>query len=251
MEWILDFYDKQNLWSGIHKEEVSEGHREKAQLIEEFAGSGTKRILELGAGGGQNAAAMADLGHTVVAIELVPRNAEQARKLAESDAERKITVLNDDFYTVALNGQFDVVCYWDGFGIGTDADQRRLLQNMREWLTPNGCMLMDIATPWYAASVDGRSWEVGDAERKYSFDADGCRWEDTWWPKGKPEEAVMQTTRCYSPADLRMLLDGTGLHLHCIKPGGTVDWDEKKWLSSVPLKRAMNYVVELRLDQSN
>lgn len=117
MEWILEFYDKQNLWSGIHKEEVSDGHREKAQLIEEFAGSGTKRILELGAGGGQNAAAMADLGHTVVAIELVPRNAEQARKLAESDAERKITVLNDDFYTVALNGQFDVVCYWDGFGI--------------------------------------------------------------------------------------------------------------------------------------
>lgn len=250
MEWVLDFYDKQNLWSGIHKEEVSKGHREKAQLIEEFVGAGTKQILELGAGGGQNAAAMADLGHTVVAIELVLRNAEQAQKLAESDAKRKITVLNDDFYAVALDDQFDVVCYWDGFGIGADADQRRLLQRMTEWLTPTSSVLMDIGTPWYAASVDGRGWEVGNAERKYSFDADGCRWEDTWWPKGKPEEAVTQTTRCYSPADLRMLLEGTGLYLHCIKSGGTVDWEEKKWLPSVPLKQAMSYVAELRLDHS-
>jgi hypothetical protein len=37
---------------------------------------------------------------------------------------------------VELSEQFDVVCYWDGFGVGTDQDQRHLLQSMRLSLNP-------------------------------------------------------------------------------------------------------------------
>lgn len=249
MEWALEFYDKQNAWSGMYEEEISQTNREKAALISEFAGPGPKRVLELGAGGGHGAAAAADLGHTVVAVELVPRLTARAQELAAS-RDSQMTVINEDFYTVELDGHFDVVCYWDGFGIGSDEDQRRLLQRIAAWLTPTGSALIDIGTPWYAASVDGRGWEVGEAERQYSFDADGCRWEDTWWPKGKPEEAVKQSTRCYSPADLRLLLASTGLVLKHVKPGGTVDWVEKKWLPSVPLKQAMVYVAQFGLVQS-
>ncbi|MCB0184195.1 MAG: class I SAM-dependent methyltransferase [Caldilineaceae bacterium] len=247
MQWALEFYEKQNLWSGVYEEEVAASHREKVLLIEELAGPGTKRILELGAGGGQNAAACADVGHTIVAVELVPRLAEHAQMLATAQPQRKMTVINANFFDISLEGRFDLICYWDGFGIGTDADQRRLLLRMATWLEPNGSVLMDIGTPWYAASVDGRGWAVGEGERRYSFDADGCRWEDTWWPKGHPERSVMQTTRCYSPADLRMLLEGTGLQLQRVKPGGTVDWEARKWLPSVPLKQAMSYVAQLGL----
>ncbi len=99
--------------------------REKAALIEEFTGDGTKRVLELGAGGGQGAAAAADLGHSVVAVELVPSLAAQAQRLAATRETGRMTVINEDFCTVSLDGHFDVVCYWDGFGIGTDDDQRR------------------------------------------------------------------------------------------------------------------------------
>ena len=185
MEWVREFYDKQNAWSGVYEEEISETNRQNAALIEELAGRGSKRVLELGAGGGQGAAATADLGHKVVAVELVP-------SLADQRPSGQMTVINEDFYAVALDGSFDVVTYWDGFGVGSNEDQRRLFQRIAGWLKPTGIALLDIGTPWYAASVDGGGWTVGEAERKYSFDAEGCRWEDTWWPIGHPEQAVKQ-----------------------------------------------------------
>ncbi len=245
MDWVREFYEKQNEWGDFLEDKVTDAHREKASLIEGFVGAGAKRVLELGAGAGHVAAAAAELGHTVVAVELVPTLAARAQEFASSQASQSMTVRNEDFYTVSLNGQFDVVCYWDGFGIGSDEEQRRLFRRIADWLTPTGSALLDVGTPWYAASVDGRGWAVGEAERQYSFDADGCRWEDTWWPKGKPEESVKQSSRCYSPADLRLLLEGTGLQLKRVKPGGTMDWEAGKWLPSVPLKRSMFYVAQL------
>ncbi len=246
MNWALEFYTKQNAWSGVYEEPINNDHRLKAGWIEELTGLGSKRILELGAGGGQVAAAMAALGHDVTVVEQLPLLCKHAQKLASKVEHGKLTALQADFYTVELQGQFDIVCYYDGFGIGTDDDQRRLLKRIADWLAPSGCALIEIGTPWYPASVDGRGWQVGQAERRYNFDADGCRWLDTWWQIDKPEEAVQQSLRCYSPADLRLLLESTGLQLAQVKPGGTMDWAHGKWLPVVPMERAMNYLAKLQ-----
>ncbi len=247
MNWVSDFYDKQNAWYGGFEDDATGEFRQRAALIAEFSGPGPKRILELGAGGGQAAAAAADLGHDVVAIELVPSLTQHIQQLAQGRQHGKLTVIEGDFYTVNLDGHFDVVCYWDGFGIGTDDDQRRLLQRVADWLTPAGCALIDIYTPWYAASTIGRGGAVGGAERQYDFDGDGCRWLDKWWPKGKPEAAVQQSLRCYAPADLRLLLESTDLTLQHIEPGGGMDWAAGQWLPVAPLERAMKYVAQLKL----
>lgn len=69
MDWALEFYTKQNQWSGVYEEPINDDHRLKAGWIAELTGPDKKRILELGAGGGQVAAAMADLGHDVIAVE--------------------------------------------------------------------------------------------------------------------------------------------------------------------------------------
>ncbi len=247
MDWALEFYTKQNQWSGVYEEPINEGHRLKAGWIAELTGTGHKRILELGAGGGQVAAAMADLGHAVIAVEQAPTLCAHAQQLAAIQRAGQLSVIQADFYTVTLAEPFDVVCYYDGFGIGSDADQRRLLQRIANWLMPTGSALIEIGTPWYAASVDGRGWRVGQAERRYNFDADGCRWLDTWWPIDQPEQQVQQSLRCYSPADLRLLVESTGLQVQNIKPGGTVDWAQGKWLPIVPLAKAMNYVAQFNL----
>lgn len=247
MDWALEFYTKQNQWSGVYEEAINEGHRLKASWIAEFTGPGKKRILELGAGGGQVAAAMADLGHDVIAVEQAPTLCAHAQTLADVPRAGKLTIVQASFYEVTLHGLFDVVCYYDGFGIGTDVDQRRLLKRVATWLSPTGSALFEIGTPWYAASVDGRGWRVGQAERRYNFDADGCRWLDTWWPIDHPEQQVRQSTRCYSPADLRLLLESTGLQLQHVRPGGTMDWEQRKWLPVVPLGKALSYVAQLRL----
>lgn len=249
MDWTLEFYTKQNQWSDVYEEPIHDGHRLKAGWIEELVGPGQKRILELGAGGGQVAAAMAELGHEVVAVEQAPTLAAHIQKLATTLPVGQLTVVQGDFYSVAVTGPFDVVCYYDGFGVGSDADQRRLLKRVAAWLKSSGSALFEIGTPWYAASVDGRGWTVGKAERRYNFDADGCRWLDTWWPIDQPEQAVQQSTRCYSPADLRLLLESTGLQLQHVKPGGTMDWAQRKWLPVAPLGKALSYLAQLAVTQ--
>jgi hypothetical protein len=38
------------------------------------------------------------------------------------------------------------------------------------------------------------------------------------WRQGHEDDAVIQSLRCYSPADLRLLLEGTGLSLLEVEP---------------------------------
>jgi SAM-dependent methyltransferase len=198
-------------------------------------------VLELGAGGGQSALAVAKLGHEVTAIELVPRSVAHARTLTSQAAPGLLRVLEGSFYTLPLAETFDVVCYWDGFGVGTDAQQRQLLQRIARWLAPAGTVLVDIYTPWYWARVSGRQMNTPTFVRQYGFDADGCRMLDHWWQAERPDERVTQSLRCYSPQDLRLLLEGTGLVLERVEPGGAVDYEAGTYASSVPLEQAMQY----------
>ncbi len=51
--------------------------------------------------------------------------------------------------------------------------------------------------------------------------------------------------RCYSPAGLRLLLEGTGLHLTDLWPGGSYDVQAEHWTPEVPLGKAMSYTAIL------
>jgi len=243
MTWAEEFYRSQFTWQGIYAGEPGDEHRAKVGALARLAGPGPLRILELGPGGGQNAAAAADLGHNVTAVELVPELAAHAAGLAA--ARPGMRVINGDFYTVELDGPFDAVVYWDGFGVGEDADQRRLLRRIAGWLAPGGCALIDINTPWYWAAADGVEMRWERTARRYGFDHDGCRMLDTWWLENDEARAVRQSLRCYSPADLRLLLDGTGLALDAVEPGGAVDYASFTWHSRVELARAMQYTARL------
>jgi SAM-dependent methyltransferase len=141
---------------------------------------------------------------------------------------------------------FDVISYFDGFGVGDDADQRRLLRRIAEWLKPNGCALIEVYTPWYWAPLDGKTMEWPNAMRRCVFDAAACRVLDTWWPTGNPEMAVTQTLRCYSPADLRLLLEPTGLELTDVESGGSYDLETEVYTPTVPLHQALQYLAVLR-----
>ena len=188
-------------------------------------------MLELGAGGGQSAAVACATGYAVTAIELNPGAADNARGLHPD-----LAVHQGDFLAADLGGaRFDIVCYWDGFGVGEDADQKQLLRRIAgEWLAPDGVALVDIYTPWHALRTAGKGWAIdGRTRRTYGFDAAGCRWLDTWEREGEGE-AVTQSLRCYSPADLRLLLAGTGLRLAGIHP-----------LDEAPLVEAMSYTARL------
>ena len=190
------------------------------------------------------AGAMALLGHTVVAVDLVEVAAASARRVAAQVANGEMSVVQGDFYEIDLDGKFDVVCYFDGFGIGSDADQRRLLRRIAGWLIPEGCALIDVYTPWFFANASGEINQEGEVMYRSDFDLEGCRLEESIWPVGKDESmAVTQSLRCYSPADFRLLLEGTGLTVRTMEPYGSGFKLEKR----VPLKEAAIYLAKLSL----
>lgn len=253
--WIRDFYAKQDEWAGASRDPVTEMHRRNADAVLRLAGGKLGKVFELGAGGGQNAAALADLGYSVTAVELVPSVAKNALEWAARPRKGQLRVIVGDFYDVELPDRYDIVCYWDGFGVGSDDDQQRLLRRIAGWLVPDGFALIEIYTPWYwsgiarsgiaRSGVAGRETQFGGVCRRYGFDAEGTRMLDTWWPVEREAEAVTQSLRCYSPADLQLLLKDTGLSLESVEPRGAYDPARDRFVEDAPLEESMQYLAKL------
>jgi SAM-dependent methyltransferase len=250
--WVRDFYAKQDEWAGVSCDPITDMHRRNADLVHRLAGGRIGCVLELGAGGGQNAAALADLGYSVTAVELVPSVAQNALELAAQPRKGPLRVIVSDFYDVGLPDRYDIVCYWDGFGVGSDDDQRRLLKRVAGWLAHRGFALIEVYTPWYWSGIArsgtaGRETQFGGVCRRYGFDADGSRMLDTWWPVGHEQEAVTQSLRCYSPADLQLLLKDTGLSLESVEPRGAYDPVRDQLIEDAPIEEVMQYLAKLVL----
>jgi len=243
INWVKQFYERQNDLVGVYEGDIQDYHHEKVKLIKQ-AHPTAKTVLELGAGGGQMAVATSQAGYHVTAIELVSTLADHITQLAQQH-QQSITVLKADFYTVELDKQFDLITYWDGFGIGSDNDQQSLLKRCAEWLKPDGVMLLDVYTPWYWAQAHGREMRFGDVHRRYEFDPEGCRMLDTWWHSDTPNDRATQSLRCYSPADLQLLIADTGLPVvDIVDTGGAVDAGGN-YEAHVELHRAMSYTARL------
>lgn len=214
MEDVQGFYSVHSRWLESHYfGSVDDYRRAYASLLDIFAHKErVVRVLELGCGGGQAVAATAELGERfhVTGIEIDPDLANHATNLAADERRANVRVLNADFYTVELDEQFDIVCYWDEFGIGTDSEQRGLLGRISEWLTRDGVALIDVISMTNAISKRGTSVEAmpGLVTRTYDYDDVTSRLVDIW---STERQAITQSLRCYNPEDFRLLTTGTGL----------------------------------------
>lgn len=242
----IDFYRKQNEWSKFYYRDVNDTDFEKVRWVKEKSTHSISKILELGAGGGQFSIAAAKNGYAVTALEIQLQFTTHIKKIKEDESLTTLSVINDDFYIVKFDEKFDIICYWDGFGVGEDKDQKRLLGNVSSWLTSEGCVFIEIYTPWYwATKAVGVTNDMGDVIRTYQFDADACCLVDTWYLKNDPTSKTSQRLRCYSPADLRLLLENIDLRIDEIYSGGHYDFDSGQYLEQVPLHQAMTYTVKL------
>jgi SAM-dependent methyltransferase len=210
----------------------------------------------LGAGPGATAAALADAGHNVTAVELSSIRAEYARELTKVSRQGTLAVLEDDFYTMELKERFDVVCCWETFGLGTDADQRRLLKRIAdEWLKPDGSLLMEVYSPIRPAREAGMERRLpplkgvpGSVEmlNRCHFDPVHSRWIDEWIPVDEPQKALAQTIRCYAPSDFILLVEGTRLRMkHIEVEGQELHVGGDTITLSNPLMDAWCYLVQL------
>jgi SAM-dependent methyltransferase len=176
----------------------------------------------LGSGTGATAAALAMAGHDVVAVELQVELAAHTQELAALvTGGGSLRAIPGDFYEAEPTGEFDVVAYFDGFGIGGDEDQRRLLRRITGWVAPDGCALVDVLVPWHWVRLAGNEEEFPAGSGVHyldGFDAQRCRMTERMWRVGHEDDAVTQSLRCYSPADLGLLLEGTGLSIRDVEP---------------------------------
>jgi SAM-dependent methyltransferase len=248
VDWVANFYAKQYEWADWrHRWSAFNPDRRdpRVDAVTRHAGSEPLRILELGSGTGTTAAALAVAGHDVVAIELQAELAAHTQELAAMVSGGSLRAIAGDFYETEPPGKFDVVAYFDGFGIGSDEDQRRLLRRIVGWLTPDGCALVDVLVPWYWARHGGTEEEFPTGSGVWyldGFDAEGCRMTERMWRIGHGEEAVTQSLRCYSPADLRLLLEETGLSVLDVEP-----FTDEAYGEPCELADAMLYLAALTL----
>ena len=139
MNWSESFYTRQAEVPGIYTSAIYPFTTTLAARVTAHLG-GPRRVLELGSGAGQFAVAAALLGHDVTALERVPLLVEHTHALSETHGVQP-TVKQADFYTIQLPAaHYHAVCYWDGFGIGSDEDQRRLLRRGAGWPQTAGCI---------------------------------------------------------------------------------------------------------------
>ena len=68
-KWIKDFYNQAGIWWGADPQAPSV-HKARVETVARLCGPGAKTILDLGAGPGATAAALADACHAVTAVEL-------------------------------------------------------------------------------------------------------------------------------------------------------------------------------------
>lgn len=216
MDWVEDFYSRTGAWWAGGEARITERDHRRVRLLRAHAGDGPLRVLELGAAYGTTAAVAAADGFLVTAVEI----SDRADHAPETPG---LTMVRGDFYRFDAAARFDAVCYWNGFGVGDDADQRRLLRRIAaDWLAPGGVALIDVFNPFVWARWDGdEEHKLPDPARGYEyelreqtrFDPVTCVASDTWWDVAAPERKITQRLRCYTPADLALLIEGTGLRL--------------------------------------
>lgn len=218
--WVTEFFDSAVEWWG---ESWYEGENLKSRLeqVEHFVGKAPQNLLELGAGTGETAAFLAAAGYAVTAIDISERNFTLLSRIANQYPS--VTALKGDFLTAVIPGTFDAVCLFETFGMGSDSEQRQLLQRIAsEWLTPKGIVIMDVYHSFGPIRKAGSSQflnrlehvvgSVDMTERSF-YDAVLGRWIDEWEPAGNITNTRRQSIRCYTPADLLLLLEGTGFRI--------------------------------------
>lgn len=245
MDWVKDFYSCQNDWFGVYLSDINQSHQDRVELIEKALQKPQCSVLELGAGGGQTAVALAKSGYRVTMIELLEKSAAHAQKLCAS-YKQCVKVYQADFYEIILNQQFDIVCYFDSFGIGDDEDQLRLLRKINQWLQPNGKAMIEVGSTWFWANVaHGKTTDLGACMRQYHYDSANKRLLDYWWLKEKPSDKKCQSLRCYTPDEITKLSKRASLKLIDCIAGGKIDFEKMQFVPNVPLKEAMTYYVVL------
>lgn len=214
MNWVKDFYSVTGRWWALAEAPINEVHRWRADLVKQRAPK-AGRVLDLGCGYGSTCLALAQLGIQTCGIDLSDRIDDARTSMEHTNP----SFIKGDFFTHDFDRQFDVVTYWDGFGVGTDEDQLAVLNLIERLLQPTGVAIVEVFDPRGWQQDNGLDeLKPADPARGYShslrhqrtFDHGDSRAIDTWIDIDEGVE-WSQSLRCYSPAEFEQLVERSKL----------------------------------------
>lgn len=141
-----DHYDE--VWAGLDTDLV-------ADRLYGLAGNG--KALELGAGTGRVALALAERGTSVVGIEASPRMAALMEKKA-ADRDLPVEVRHADMIYGAECEEYDLVyCVFNSlYELPTQDEQLECLANAARSLAAEGCLVLEMTVPTFGGTLGAR-----------------------------------------------------------------------------------------------
>ena len=204
---MTDTYDLTGRW--LARSGSSSRERELAVMLDGALGR-PSRVLELGAGFGGFALAIARMGHRVIAVERSTVRAQYASgQIAEArpGVSDRIEVVSADFLDIRISGPFDTVVCWNGFGCGPDVFDLPLLQRIGEWLSPGCWGYLDVFDPqWWEGACSFAVNSLG--LRKFvRYHPESHQIRIDYWKRGEPAHRATETVRCQSRQQARELAE--------------------------------------------
>lgn len=221
-------------------------YEEQAKEILEQAGKPIGSLLELGPWDGSLARAISKKVSRVTTVELV----KEMTEAAEKNNPGNIDVIHGSFYDVWIADKFDAIIYIDGFGVGTDDDQFKLIRNIEHWLDDGGCALIDVYHPEHWKKADGIEMYPDpkhnpDIIRRYSYDHEQNIMMDTWCHKDDAGFKQTQYLKCYTPEEIHHLCKQAGLKIVGYFPNGAMDYENMRYYENASLEECMSYRIKI------
>jgi hypothetical protein len=129
-------------------------------------------------------------------------------------SRRRLEIVEADFHTIEVpSASFDTATYWSGFGEGDDEAQLMLLQRVRRWLKPAGCLLFDVFDPQWWETHSGRINTRNGLCEELGFDKRTRRLRVSYWLSRHPQGRITHSIRCYDEFEVADLAEGAGFVL--------------------------------------
>ena len=134
----------------LNRDHAAPVEREVAFIQRHLPAATFRCLLDVPCGIGRHAGPLSELGYDVLGVDRSVSALNVARERYQN-----VEFLELDMFEIGSIGRtFDgVLCLWQSFGYGTSAQNRQLLDDMRQVLRPGGRIVLDIYNAGAAAEL--------------------------------------------------------------------------------------------------
>jgi ubiquinone/menaquinone biosynthesis C-methylase UbiE len=176
-------------------------------------------VLDLCCGMGRHSLALADAGYRVTGVDLSPVLLAEARK---RDTDNRVAWLQGDMRKVPAEGPFDaVVNLFTSFGyFEDDAENAKVIKEIKRVLRPGGRFLIDFLNPEYVAAhlvpYSERREDGMTIEERRSIEDGFVRKRITIREEGRQERRYMEQVKLYRLEQFESMFREAGLALEAV-----------------------------------